>query len=686
MTAAGLLALIASGALPSIVVILTIAGLIAHLLLTLGIARVQIPPAWTSVIVILYFGFYPVEILYLSQEWVTATVNLVCFLSIVRSVTATTSRDFFFVKLLAFLALVAATLLSETLSFLIWFLVFLFCAVLTLCLSDIRSAMGTGGRRNMPLRSRWSRHLATLAMVTTLGTVALTAALFFILPRTARAALRSFAQTGYHLPGFSSEITLGQIGELKTESTPVMHVRIEEPNQELQLKWRGSALSQFDGKRWYNPAGNPERILLANQPVIVASDDLRRTNGRKISYQVRLADVHTDALFFAGIPELIQIDGISSIARLEGNTFRIPRGLSSHREYQAVSILPDDLTAPAEALDDQRRQENLLLPATTDQRIIALSRSLAAGQSPMRTARTIEQHLRTQYSYTSELLQKSVPDPLAHFLFDRRQGHCEYFASAMAVMLRVVHIPARVVTGFQSGHYNELTGWHVVRASDAHSWVEAWLPDRGWVTFDPTPPAGQPSPMNALWTSWLLYVDAADTLWRQWVVGYDFERQIDLAARMERRSRHMRAPDFEAVRQRLVRAADLYSMPVLSAIACAALLVVAYAFRSQLRHNLVWRKQGVRLRRGLAEPTDATVLYTRMLKTLGKWGISKPGWLTPGEFALAVPPSVSPALVRNLTDAYHALRYGGDRAAGHRMSQLLVELEADLHAAGNDRS
>ena len=74
----------------------------------------------------------------------------------------------------------------------------------------------------------------------------------------------------------------------------------------------------------------------------------------------------------------------------------------------------------------------------------------------------------------------------------------------MAVMLRVVHIPSRVVTGFQTGVYNPITGWHVLRASDAHSWVEAWAPGHGWMTFDPTPPANSPQgkPCPSSFTLW----------------------------------------------------------------------------------------------------------------------------------------------------------------------------------------
>jgi len=91
------------------------------------------------------------------------------------------------------------------------------------------------------------------------------------------------------------------------------------------------------------------------------------------------------------------------------------------------------------------------------------------------------------YGYTLQLLSTPVADPLANFLFVRKQGHCEYFASSMAVMLRTLHIPARVVNGFRSDEFNDVTGNYVVRAKNAHSWVEAYFPGYGWTTFDPTP-------------------------------------------------------------------------------------------------------------------------------------------------------------------------------------------------------
>ena len=96
---------------------------------------------------------------------------------------------------------------------------------------------------------------------------------------------------------------------------------------------------------------------------------------------------------------------------------------------------------------------------------------------------------------------RSPGDPIGDFLFRYRSGHCEYFATAMVLMLRSQGIPARFVTGFLGGENNRL-GYYIVRQSNAHAWVEAYLPDSGWTVFDPTPPAGRPAvAQRSLWSA-----------------------------------------------------------------------------------------------------------------------------------------------------------------------------------------
>ena len=145
-------------------------------------------------------------------------------------------------------------------------------------------------------------------------------------------------------------------------------------------------------------------------------------------------------------------------------------------------------------------------------------------------AKAIEWQLQQDYGYSLQM-KASGPDPLADFLFNVKTGHCEYFSTAMAVLLRTHGIAARVVNGFLPGEYNETAGAYTVRQSDAHSWVEVYFPEtRSWVTFDPTPSAGRVEPVQTGLTAQLQkYAEALELLWFQYVVGYDKQEQRSLA-------------------------------------------------------------------------------------------------------------------------------------------------------------
>jgi hypothetical protein len=361
------------------------------------------------------------------------------------------------------------------------------------------------------------------------------------------------------------------------------------------------------------------------------------------------------------------------ISRSSSGTLRVPRLNGAGLRYAVSSLLEEETSATAQ-LAPAARVEALTLPPL-DQRIPQLALDMTAGlTTPDERARALERRLRHDYGYTLELLPAPVADPLATFLFARKKGHCEYFASAMAVMLRTLGIPARVVTGFLGGVYNPMTGWQVVRASDAHSWVEAWLPRRGWVTFDPTPP--DPSPSSAsLWTRAGLVLDAADQFWQDWVVGYDFERQVTLAARMQESGRNFRFPwlgDTAAQMETSVRAIRAYAIEIIGLFAVAALAILyGPALLRKLRADLRVR----RAQRGEALASDATLLYERMLRVLERRGLQKPPWLTPAEFARVLPASELAMLVEDLTGAYNQFRFGGRRDAAPRMVRLLRRIE-----------
>ncbi|HKI85347.1 MAG TPA: transglutaminase-like domain-containing protein, partial [Thermoanaerobaculia bacterium] len=162
-------------------------------------------------------------------------------------------------------------------------------------------------------------------------------------------------------------------------------------------------------------------------------------------------------------------------------------------------------------------------------------RVMGTGSREARSHR-LERYLMSNYQYSSSFTGQGGAMAVDEFLFDTKSGHCEYFASAMVLLLRSQGIPARLVTGFLGAEYNPLEGTYVVRELNAHAWVEAWIDGRGWMEFDPTPAAGRPpaaTPGFALFMSqaW----DYLQFRWDRYVLTYGFADQFD----MFRRLRHL---------------------------------------------------------------------------------------------------------------------------------------------------
>jgi transglutaminase-like putative cysteine protease len=675
MLAAGYFAVLGSGFLDWPTAALTLLGLCARALAVAGVVKIEPPPRVVAALAIAYIGFFPVDYYYVSGTFLAATVHMVFFLAVLKLLTAKTPRDFGYLKAIAGLELVAAAVLSEGLSFLAYLAVFVLFAIATFASGEVRRAaaaqvvVSRGGLRG------FSRRLGVVSACLLGGILFMTVCLFFVLPRTARAAFERFAPARYRLTGFSNNVTLGEIGRIKQSSAPVMHVRSYQGEGFLPVKWRGAALAEFDGKRWFNPPGLDQAIQVDNGEVVVRSATSGASRGPNLIYQVHLEPLIADTLFFAGTVETIKID-VRYLRYSRGGGFHVAarygnRGLN----YSAYGFLPNEW-APGRysaQLPLGIQREYLSLPPT-DPRIFELAQQMTAGaETPAQKARAIEGHLRQDYGYTLELLSKPVDDPLAYFLFVRKKGHCEYFASSMAVMLRTLGIPSRVVTGFQSGVYNPMTGWQVIRASDAHSWVEAWIEGRGWTTFDPTPfdtSGGESGVMSRL----ALLSDAASQVLNDWVMNYDQGHQAALLARAQDVRQRFRMPDFDELAAGLKDAGHAGGRYLPTIGGGIAIIVLWLLFGPAA---LKWWKQRVHARkveRGVSEPSDATILYQQMLELLAKRGIQKPPWFTPLEFARVVRAPQMATLVEEATAAYNELRYGGRNDAAPHMLRVLEQI------------
>jgi transglutaminase-like putative cysteine protease len=667
MVASGFLALLGSGELDLPTLVLLPLALLIRAAMIAGWIRWSIPSALVTAAAAIYIPFYVADSLWISQDFFRSSIHLICFIAVAKLLTANAPRDFLYLKLIAGMELLAAALLSTELSFFFFLTIFLLSALAAMTSGEVMRSLERS-RSFAPVRPRLLRtRLAMMSSGLFFAVMAVAVGLFFVLPRTAGAMFLRFGTNRGPLP-MSSEVLLGDLGRLQQDTAAVMHVQSYDGRSLDGLRWRGAALSQFDGKRWYNKPAREEELPVKLGQLLLSPAGER--SGLSMGYYVELEDLAPDTLFFAGIPESINIQS-PRLFRSPSGSIRAPRrGLLRYGVYSNLTMQdPTPLT-------EEQRREFLSLPPL-DPRIANLAREWSKqSQSPAQIARAFEQRFHRDFRYSLDALDAPVADPLAHFLFERRAGHCEYFASGMAVMLRSVGIPARVATGFLGGVFNSISGWQLLRAADAHSWVEAWIPGRGWTTFDPTPSDPTAVQPSAVFLRAQLLMDAAEQFWRDWVVTYDVDHQRALVSRMQdaRRTWH-----WAVAWPAMLRFAP--SVWVSLAVAAAVMFLVIRFGPALLgmwknRRRLAHARRGAR--QGRVQATDATLLYERMLRVLEARGWRREPSSTPSEFARTLPPSELALLVEDLTRAYNQVRFGAHADAAPRMAQLLQRIEGSV--------
>jgi transglutaminase-like putative cysteine protease len=676
--------------------------------------RPELSHRLATILVLLYLPVFPADVLYVSRSLaqgapnpalyagLLGAIHLLLFILLVRLYSAANDRDFFFLALLAFSALLAAAVLTVDTAFVAMFFAFLTFAVATLIGAEMRrSARGAAAASltaESPAARRFYAGLSVSAVFLALGSVVLGACVFFVLPRFTAGYFSYLNLRPALMTGFTDNVELGQIGEIKKGNEVVMRVRTGRPLPAGCVRWRGIVLTAFDGRRW--SSGRPTTTSVfpgANGWITIGKVPASvRQRSFLLQYTVLLEPIASDAIFVP--PDAFAVRGRFSGGGTGSRDFLDQDQNSSlsnpfHNyillRYEGLSFVPaipaTELRAASRDYPEPIRTADLQLPRL-DPRIPALARQItASAKTPYDQAAAIESYLRAHYAYSLDLRGNPGADPLAHFLFVRRAGHCEYFASAMTVMLRSLGVPARYVNGFLPGEYNDLAGDYIIRTSDAHSWVQVYFPGYDWMTFDPTPPSNE---LARAWYSRLAdYWDWAALNWNEWVINYDFAHQVNLGRRFQEASRNWSAGashSLEAFHRRIKKRLEALQARVLGdrlapffALAAATGIVLLIAGERFLLPLLTWWK----LRTAPADQPDprlATLLYQQMLAIVSRRGRHKRPSETPLEFAAAV---AAPDLAQQLgrfTRLYERARFGAAPCEAALMQQLLSDIRAHI--------
>jgi len=357
-------------------------------------------------------------------------------------------------------------------------------------------------------------------------------ALFVLFPRLAEPlwGLPDDALDGK--TGLSDTMSPGAIASLVADDSPAFRVEFDagEPPPREQLYWRGPVLWNFNGATW--------------RPSSTANAEPRRlpeTGPGSVAYEVQMEPNERRWLLAMDTPARTD-QGKASLTLDYQLVSHEP--ITTLTAYRVISN-PDFIDSPS--LTPLRRMIGIRLPEGRNPRTVAMAQEWRQRYPDDRTL--VEAFLQwfsdEPFFYSLQTLPLGQ-DGADEFLFDLRDGYCEYYASAFAVFMRAAGIPTRIVTGYQGGFWNRAGEYLLVRQSDAHAWNEVWLEGAGWVRVDPTAAVSplriregssvalnQSGFLDWPWVSNLRNrIDRLQHAWNQWVLGFDSRAQTELLRRL----------------------------------------------------------------------------------------------------------------------------------------------------------
>ena len=359
--------------------------------------------------------------------------------------------------------------------------------------------------------------------------------LFF--PR-AEVKVSLFANKSNNL-GIPDKISLGSFQQITLEDEDVFNVKFFERVNQSQLYFRVKTFEMLDQlKNWKSI--NTKVTFKNNNTFIQRSKD-------QLKYDL--------ILFNHGknwIPVLDYTVPRAYDFKFDSYnlTYRLNQKMNAKKKFAfyAQSI------SPVTNLNIKEKSYYLQIPNTVDSKLIAWAKDNKINKSELEFAEFLMDHFKSQ-NYFYNLKPNPIGNNYSKFFFETKEGYCEYFAGTMALLLRAADIPSRIVTGYYGGRYNNLGDFYTFSQEDAHSWVEVWISNTGWIRFDPTqviPPSNIKNTINSFEREenniaieqnefvkffgdkglnlWVKYIDYQ---WTNFLINYDSDQRSKLISQIK---------------------------------------------------------------------------------------------------------------------------------------------------------
>jgi hypothetical protein len=565
-----------------------------------------------------------------------------------------------------------------------------------------------------------SRRVVGLHFFAATGAIALLVLLgamvvFAMVPRVGLGFILGGVRRPVGVAGFTDEVKLGMQGTISTDNqTVVLRARVpaitaiaNEAAREASISalyWRGTVYDSYDKGQWLRSRDDRTRTYLSSagslrdlgrsylvdDPLSPASPKGRRTVIKgALEQELEIVALTHPVAFALDRPVLFEIPpaptGAFTAVDVEPRwsdevslrMYRVNPVNPFDRRQAMTEFLgaryrvysrdpnrahPDRPAPPRDTLPAGTFDNYLRVPDSLAVNVKSLAREITRGKDTgAAKVEAVINWLHRTHGYTTQLKRdETIADPLEDFLFVEKAGHCEYFASSAAILLRLAGVPTRYVNGFLGGEWNAMREAITVRENRAHSWVEAYLDGDGWVRVDATPSMSRPARMGSL----RQLLDSAELFWGRWVLEYSASQQLLLAQRLGQklgiRSRGYlpgRGPGQITRKQALLITGGL---------------MVAIALWSQRKRLLRWRRgHGAVGARQRGEP-PVIRLYQTTVARLAQEGLPRFAWETPHEYLarLKQSPLEGATVFEDLTSAYAMARYGEVEIPAEELARL----------------
>jgi hypothetical protein len=638
----GLICVILTGEIPSPV---WLVALVAHPLSIL--MKPKEGRYFFNIIVTLSFSYFVFLYFFLQIPFLVAFTQFLIVVQAVKLFHLEKAKDYFQLAGLGLLTVLAAAGLTSQFYYLFFLLILLLFGTWFLFLLHLKRDM----EQQLTLANP-PRHLTSPSLFLGISGVAfcsfiITILVFFTLPRITL-SVSGKGRWGGISSGFSDVVDLGASGPLALDNRVVMRVGLPQFSERPLLPpyWRGISFARWDGQAW-EKEDTVKKILGGKSRGV----NLHRQTGNTeaIDQSIMLEPLGTDILFC--LHPALEIRGNFSHLLVDaGGGLHLPSPPHGRYQYEVRSAQKPSGHG-YRGFAGKPDEVYLYLPKG-EKEIVALAREIVAGATlPTEKVRLVITYLQNNCQYSLNPERDERFGPLEDFLLHSREGYCEHFATAAAVLLRGSGVPTRLVCGFVQGEWNSLGRYFMVRQRDAHTWIEVYLPGRGWVPFDPTPTA-EAKPLPSFLSALYRYYDFFKLKWNRYIIRYSRMDQVRILLAFRRKVMGIRIFPYSPSLQRVQKkTSHVPSYLIAGLIVSACILLIAWGLKKRRRTMGVNRK-------GKLPPEIS--FYLKMLKIFDKQKTPKRATETPSEFAHRVGRGrgdLTPWLER-ITSLYYRVRFG----------------------------